>query len=113
MMNDRDRVARAHTVARRLVRYCFRDLLEPFHGDMGHKIDEGDMRELMIAFVNNAYTFLAIPEKTIDQLPEPDWNEPRLNHVLLEWLALLSRQTTRKKKSPKREGAAPRPPRRA
>jgi hypothetical protein len=98
MMNDRDRVARAHMVARRLVCYCFRDLLEPFHGNMGHKIDEGDMRELMIAFVNNAYTFLSVPEKIIDQLPEPDWNEPQLNHDLLEWLALLSRQTTRKEK---------------
>jgi hypothetical protein len=75
--------------ARRLVRYCFRDLLEPFHGAMGHKISEPDMRALMIALVNNVYTFLVLPEEIIADLPEPEhWNEPKADPDLVAWLLL-------------------------
>jgi hypothetical protein len=89
--SDRDRIARAHMLARRLVRYCFRDLLEPFHGTMGHKISEPEMRELMIALVNNVYTFLSLPEEIIADLPEPkNWNEPKADPDLVAWLFRLA-----------------------
>jgi hypothetical protein len=88
---ERARIARAHMLARRLVRYCFRDLLEPFHGNMGHKISEPEMRELMIALVNNVYTFLLLPDEIIAGLPEPDWwNQPKPDLALIEWLATVA-----------------------
>jgi len=68
---------------------CFRNTkLEDFHADPDSRLNDSEMKELMIDVVNHTYDFVTKffgpeGERIIENLkngdPVPDWNEPKLS----------------------------------
>ena len=76
--------------AKKLVAVCFRNntILEDLHSS--GKISDAEIKELMIACVDNVYTFLSMTKQAVAAFPEPeDWQDPKLNKALLAFSMLL------------------------